>query len=289
MIFLSTMNGGNRARKQQGFTLIELSIVLVIIGLIVAAILTGQDMIKASEIRATVGQVEKYNSAVNTFRTKYNGIPGDILYTQSSNFGLFSETSVAGGGLGGGAGHQDGNGLLEGAAAAVVASGAGETLDFWRHLSDANLVDGLLGTSGNSAIVSTTGLPTGAVTIADQSFPPSRMNPVQHFIVLSVSGFNYYEMMPVSGITAAGTYTFGTTGITPINAYNIDIKLDDGNPNTGVVTAQSTGAVNTAASVSAGSYLGMCDVGTGIASDTYNRNTASGGNSNSCAVRFRFN
>ena len=74
--------------QQVGFTLIELSIVLVIIGLIVGGVLTGQDLIKAAEIRATVGQYEKYNTAVNTFRTKYNGIPGDLLTSSAQAFGL---------------------------------------------------------------------------------------------------------------------------------------------------------------------------------------------------------
>ena len=43
--------------KKQGFTLIELSIVLVIIGLIVGGVLVGQDLIKGAEIRATVAQI----------------------------------------------------------------------------------------------------------------------------------------------------------------------------------------------------------------------------------------
>jgi prepilin-type N-terminal cleavage/methylation domain-containing protein len=64
--------------QQAGFTLIELSIVLVIIGLIVGGVLVGQDLIKAAEIRATISQYEKYNAAMNTFRTKYNGMPGDL-------------------------------------------------------------------------------------------------------------------------------------------------------------------------------------------------------------------
>ena len=115
-----TMNQRDHSREQQGFTLIELSIVLVIIGLIVGGILVGQDLIKAAEIRATVAQVEKYNAAVNTFRTKFNAIPGDISATQATAFGLFTETT-----LGNTAGHEDGNGLVEGAASGVTASAAG--------------------------------------------------------------------------------------------------------------------------------------------------------------------
>ena len=55
-------------KHEEGFTLLELSIVLVIIGLIVGGVLVGQDMIKGAQIRATVAQLEKYNTAVNTFR-----------------------------------------------------------------------------------------------------------------------------------------------------------------------------------------------------------------------------
>ena len=95
-------------QTEKGFTLIELSIVLVIIGLIVGGVLVGQDLIKASEIRATVAQVEKYNSAVNTFRTKYNGMPGDLPQTTAGAFGLFALTYATTLGFG------DGNGLIEG-------------------------------------------------------------------------------------------------------------------------------------------------------------------------------
>ena len=63
--------------QKTAFTLIELSIVLVIIGLIVGGVLVGQDLIKAAQIRAQMSEVEKLNTAVSTFRLKYNCLPGD--------------------------------------------------------------------------------------------------------------------------------------------------------------------------------------------------------------------
>ena len=269
---------------QKGFTLIELSIVLVIIGLIVGGVLVGQDLIKASEIRATVGQIEKYNSAVNTFRSKYNGLPGDLPIASASAFGLFAMTSGA-------VGLGDGNGLLEGGSAAATV-GLGETVAFWRHLSDANLVDGQMGTTGNSLLVAASGAATGTVTTMGQTNAITKTTPNQSIVVFSYQGINYYEMVPITQMVVAGTYTFGTTGLTPIQAYNMDVKLDDGMPVTGIVQAQAITALNTAPTAAATTTAAKCAVGDTVGTnpaDTYNRNTASGGNDPSCGLRFRFN
>src|SRR5690242_18571300 len=120
--------------KQNGFTLIELSIVLVIIGLIVGGVLVGQDMIKAAQVRATVAQYEKYNAAINTFRSKFNGMPGDL--TSATNFGMVARASATG--------VVNGNGLIESTDGAVEASttvAGNETVLFWRDLSYSNLID----------------------------------------------------------------------------------------------------------------------------------------------------
>jgi prepilin-type N-terminal cleavage/methylation domain-containing protein len=71
-----------------GFTLVELSIVLVIIGLIVGGILVGRDLIRASEVRSSVSQLEKLDTAVNAFRLKYEALPGDISAEQAAAFGM---------------------------------------------------------------------------------------------------------------------------------------------------------------------------------------------------------
>ena len=271
--------------KDQGFTLIELSIVLVIIGLIVGGVLVGQDMIRASQIRATVGQVEKTNAAVNTFRSKYNGLPGDLTATTAAALGLFAET----GGSAGTAGHQDGNGLLEGGSTGATV-GIGETIEFWRHLADANLIDGSYGVSDNSAIAAASGQATGDVTAIGQTLPPAKLGGNNSFAAFSASGINYYQIAPITGLTAAtGSYSFGATGVTPADSYHIDSKIDDGMPNTGLVVAQSIAALNAAPSVNAAATASTCTIGGGTGTDTYNRVVGTGGTDPSCSLRVRFN
>jgi len=277
----------------EGFTLIELSIVLVIIGLIVGGVLVGQDLIKAAEIRATVGQVEKYNAAVNTFRTKYNGMPGDLAATQAAAFGLYSS------GMDGTTGKGDGNGLLSDSSAVTSYQGIGETIVFWRHLSDAGLVDGSFGQDAylaSGGVVSTTTNPA-------LYLPTAKMGRGNMFAVATTGGQNYYYLSGVKSLPASGAYTF-TSNITPIEAYNMDVKLDDGAPYTGVVQAHgaggSTGAADSAFLTSAAKWTtatpasaasGDCVTGGTNATDTANgyARGATPGTAPACQLRFRFN
>ena len=85
---------------KRGFTLVELSIVLVIIGLLIGGILVAQSMISTSKLTATVAQLQQFDAGMENFKTKYGGLPGDAkvyggdgdgiidsgLYPNPSNF-----------------------------------------------------------------------------------------------------------------------------------------------------------------------------------------------------------
>lgn len=225
--------------KNKGFTLIELSIVLVIIGLIVGGILVGQDLIRAAEIRATVSQKEKFDVATNTFRGKYNGLPGDL-----SNYTNFSgQLTVTG--LTGANGFGDGDGQIEG----IGGSGTdnvglvGEIKLYWKHLADSGLI-------GDDISVTTTA--AGAdITTAVGSMPSGKLGKGSFWHVGAAGGLNYFVLAGVTDAAAATSFVVTSSDvITPNEAFQIDTKLDDGKPETGVV--RSTAAITSMATAPAG-------------------------------------
>ncbi len=281
-----------RKKAKSGFTLIELSIVLVIIGLIVGGVLIGQDLIKAAEVRATIGQYEKYNSTVNTFRTKYNAIPGDLAAASASAFGLCPTAGCMAGTTGLG----DNSGLVTDTGGSATLA-IGEPLAFWQQMTAANLIDGNYGaalTTGGAVAADTTGATIGTY------LPPARLGRGNYWNAGAVDGINYYLLSGFGStpIATAGTLTFAGA-ITPIEAFNIDTKIDDGAPNTGTVQARGTatsGAIYAAltsannAAFATTPASGTCITGTAATNtnNTYARGTTSGNNPN-CILRMRFN
>lgn len=89
----------------RGFTLVELSIVLVIIGLLIGGILVAQSMIKTTKVTSFVREIRQYDVAISNFREKYKGIPGDSSTMGCTNYGgntcndgaLVSSTGNSGG------------------------------------------------------------------------------------------------------------------------------------------------------------------------------------------------
>lgn len=121
--------------RMAAFTLIELSIILVIIGLLVGGVLVGQDMIRAAEIRALKNELHDLSLAVQTFKLKYNCYPGDCD-NATSFFGKNSTLCNSHTGQPGSPGTCNGNGnnmlFTEGTSS--------DGFYFWQHLTLANLV-----------------------------------------------------------------------------------------------------------------------------------------------------
>jgi len=114
--------------------------------LLVGGVLVGQDLISAAAIRSQISQIEKYQTAVLTFKSKYGYLPGDMPDPQASQFGFIAR---AHGGVGLGSG--DGNGYIDGVCFNTWngtqndnCSIAGEQAALWNDLSTAKLIDGIL-------------------------------------------------------------------------------------------------------------------------------------------------
>src|SRR5271170_4444563 len=75
-----TMNNAQKnMRGEGGFTLVELAIVMIIIGLLIAGVLKGQALIGNARVTATVAQTKAIEAATSTFRDTYASLPGDML------------------------------------------------------------------------------------------------------------------------------------------------------------------------------------------------------------------
>lgn len=219
--------------RESGFTLVELAIVLVIIGLIVGGVLVGQDLIKAAEIRTVISDVEKFNAAANTFRTKFDGYPGDIPAARASQAGFQSDPDAT-------ALNGNGNGRIENITGTVaeIANPGGETTLFWRHLTQAGLIQ--------QAFNMATGDDTVAIAIDEMVdyFPSTRLRENTYFHIHSGGGRNFYHMSSFETITATtGVVSAESPGFTNLEASDIDNKIDDGQPLSGSV--QAVTAINT--------------------------------------------
>jgi hypothetical protein len=75
-----------KTNRNQGFTLVELAIMLVITSFIAGGILVGRDLITSAQIRATARQIDMFNTSFSTFLVKYNCMPGDCGNAEELGF-----------------------------------------------------------------------------------------------------------------------------------------------------------------------------------------------------------
>ncbi len=130
-------------RSNKGFTLVEMAIVLVIIGLLLGGVLKGQELIENSKVKKTVSDINAVSVAYNGYLDRYNKRPGDDGPTAT----LTARGTNWAGAVGG-----DNDGVLE-ITAAQTFTGGGEGDNFWQHVR----MSGFL--SGDSTLVGVASLP----------------------------------------------------------------------------------------------------------------------------------
>ena len=131
-------------KKSQGFTLVEIAIVLVIIGLLLGGILKGQEMITQAKIKNVIGDFSGIAAAYHGYQDRYRAIPGD-----DPNAGTRWSGATAG----------SGNGIVAGTYNSGTATD--ESRLWWDHLRRAGFVSGTGTTSPFNATSGIIGVQTG--------------------------------------------------------------------------------------------------------------------------------
>ena len=239
-------------KKNAGFTLVELAIVLVIIGLIVGGVLAGATLIRNAEMNAIVSEKTNFEAAINTFRLRYKAIPGDmpnataIWGARDPDPGTCLTTLTTGTETCNGSGDKRVWNLsrFNSSSGAAQMTEIMEVLLIWQHLSNAGLIHGSL--NGNTG--------TGAGIINTEigvNSPPSKIGEATWFLqylgeVSPLFAATYtphvfpgsYSQMIVIGSIREQSF-IGPAPIGPLfttaESLGLDKKIDDGRPSTGIL------------------------------------------------------
>lgn len=192
-------------RNQSGFTLIEIAIVLVIIGLLLGGVMKGQELINSAKVKNLATDFRNVPVYVYGYQDKYHAIPGDDPNVQSH---VVNTATIATGG-------NTGNGVINGT---WNSTGTTEAHLFWEHVRLAGLAAG----------------PTGGADL----HPTNAMGGQ---IGITNSGADN----PIAGPTPlTGSFVVCSNNIPGKFALQLDIALDDGVSTTGALRVASTAGVS---------------------------------------------
>ena len=217
----------NLSRKSEaGFTLVELAIVMIIIGLLIGGILKGQELIANAQIKATISQIQALQSAITTFRDKYSAMPGDMTNPTTRLPNCTAAPCSAAG---------NGNGRVEIPGLGSVPTNSQEGAVAFSQLAASGLITGV--EAGSSIIAFGQMLPEAKIgggfwlgyTATGNASGGLTGLRTGHYLVFNGSVQN------VGSVTGS---------LNPNQAAQIDRALDDGNPATGDIRVAGTNCIS---------------------------------------------
>lgn len=218
---------------EQGFTLVELAIVMIIIGLLIGGVLKGQELVTNARVTSQVNQIKAVDGAISGFFDQYAALPGDIV-APTTRLPNCAAGIFCGSAAGDGDNKIENNGGVDPSVAAVGATEGGRA---FVHLA----VAGFFG-----------GVDTSLAAYAPAAIPDLKSG--QGKLTLAHSDGTGANLSAAGGLSAGAyvstraddlTALGGANGVMiPKNARNIDNKLDDGSPNIGTVRSAGNGCAS---------------------------------------------
>lgn len=231
-------------QKNNGFTLVEISIVVVIIGLLIGSAIIGKSLLRSSRVMSITAEFAAYKQAISNFNDKYMALPGDFAGAQT----IWGATDVSNG---------DGNGLITNN---LAGTSLGEQFQAWLHLQKAEMINGnYTGTNGTAGV---------RARVVGSNIPASQLGGAGWGLIsvtLTDIAGGYTEIpytapdIPPNHVlwfgldSVSGTVDSQSPALTPGEALAIDTKSDNGLPGSGKIVAQANGTTGTC-STSATAY-----------------------------------
>ena len=281
-----------KKNTRKAFTLIELSIILIIIGLLIVAITSGSSLIRNAKLRSITNEAKQYQVAVNSFYMKFDEYPGDFNQQLPA---VSSITAAAGAKEDIAIGHNNdiiewvshngtspvnegSNAWLQLVASAILPSDITSNMDVSKMLDVVDIT-----------LVPTTHFPTSAENAAGWIFNSDTQNGITTNYVQLVKSFNSQF---ASGASSSFSRPLidavkGGGALTPADAFSIDNKNDDGLRNSGDVREVFAMAINADGSSTGSSNSADGDCDASITTTVSGQYDLDNGTENICSLAFK--